>query len=200
MHGHGADRFGPDVRVATQTVRQEEGRVQWARRDHQRREQADERAEDGKVAQAHAEEIGGQHPAKRYRRDEEHADESTEPLGRHAGVEHGAERGRRHRAQREPDDDGTIDVAPAPPDTREISDQHRHRQHRHRRADTERPRDEREHDDPGAEPRDAADDRGHERPDDQDSPAERIGHVVSSYAPCLAGSRPLARSSCRSTP
>ena len=132
--------------------------------------------------------------AQRHRGDQEDADEPAEPFRRHSGEEGRAERRRRHRAEREADDDRAIDLAATPPDPREIADQHRRPSApATRRANADRPRDERQQDDAGAEPGHAADQRADERTDDEDRPADRIGHAVSSYAECLGGSSPRAR-------
>src|SRR4029077_7424069 len=103
-------------------------------------------------------------------------------------------------AERESQNDRSVHLAAAPPDPRQITDRHRDRQHGHRRAQAEHPRDERQHDDPGTESGDTADQGAHERADDEDYPTDWIGHVVSSYAECPDGSPRRARSSSRSTP
>src|SRR6266446_7242985 len=171
----GAQGIGGEVASLAESVAQEEGCHDGADRAHERGEEAEDGADQREVMEPHGHPRMGEPAAKRYGQDHEGAHHAGEPHAVDVRVERRAEHRHRHGAHEKRRHHAPHDVVAAEPDARAVPDEHADGEHGNRRLDTHAPRDGRDHDDAGAEARDAAGGGADDGRRAQDQPA---GHVV----------------------
>src|SRR5712691_7788540 len=193
----GAEGVGGQVAPPAEAVAQKERRHDGADRADQSREEAEDRADQREVIEPHGHAAVGEQATKRHGQDHEGAHHAREPHAVDARVERGPEHRRRHGADEKQDDDAPHDVVPAEPDARAVADQHADGQDGDRRLDAHAPRDGGNHDDAGAEARDAADRGADDASRAQDEPAGHLAHDALVYStPCRSSwRRPVSCSS-----